>query len=59
MLLNAITLSIIRQEGHWEIYQYKYQYSGMSGSDITRWFALLPSTDFAFSEKFVILSLFS
>ena len=55
MLLNATTLNIIRQEDHWEI----YQYSSMSGSDITRWFALLASTDFAFSEKFVILSLVS
>ena len=59
MLLNATTLNIIRQEDHWEIYQYKSQYSCMSGSDITRWFALLASTAFAFSEKFVILSLFS
>ena len=37
----------------------KSQYSCMRGSDITLWFALLASTDFAFSEKFVISSLLS
>ena len=50
-------LNILKQDDHWE--SSKSQYSCMRGSDIALWFALLASTDIAFSEKFVISSLLS